>query len=504
MPRRRRRQKSSSLFFPLLFLLILVGCAYAVWNMFYTPEGIPQKTEIISMGKESPKIRLEESANFSKIYGVDELWEKESIHSEEGGDMLTFFEKSSIALDRDTVVTLNKVRNNERDESHNIVVSLDSGRMWANVASSVNPKSQFAIYTKNFSVFTKGGSFSIDPYGVVTTKGRATVRVGENYTKDVEVGQQISFSEEDLLSINNGKSGPEKELLSDVFRMSNWFLANTKEEEEKINDIEVITEEEAPFIVPEKTDEENPLQITAPGKNGSTITTNESPVRIKGTVPAGTTKVMVNGYTLSQFVTGNTEFLYVANADWQTLKEGENVYTIIALGADEERYEAKITVLYKTGTDEVVTEEEGEGETEEDTPEEEVATEEEEPETITGELSISSPKDDDTLTKAETVVSGTAPSNAASIVVNGYTLSKFTKGDTSWTYIISEKLGNRPVGEFTIKVEAKDKDGKVLDTKSATVTIQKLPQNEPTGGDELEMREGTLPPVEGLNNEPTI
>jgi hypothetical protein len=505
MRRRKRHQQSFSLFYVLFLVLLLGAAAYGLWKMFYTPEGIPQKTNIISLGKESPKIRLEESSHFSKIYGVDELWEKESLHSEEGNVRLVFFEGSTLTLDTDTIVTLEKVRKNEDNSSH-IRVVLDSGRIWADVASSVNPESQFVIETKNFLAVTKGGSFSIDPYSIVTTKGLATVAVGKSYSKDIEVGQQIAFSEEDLVAISNGQGGPQKELLSDAFRMGNWFKANTQKEGLPE---EVVEEDEAPFVVGEEEADENPLQIIVPGKNGSIIKINESPIRIEGSVPEGTTKVIVNGYTLSKFVTGDTHFLYIADTQWQTLEDGENVYTVVALGADGERHEAKITILYnmEKSAAETEAEEEDEKENVEEIVQEEITAEEEveeEPETVTGKLRITHPKDGDTLTKAETVVSGTAPSNAEKIVVNGYPLSKFKKGKSEWTYIIADRLGNRPVGDYVIRVEAKDANGKILGSESITITIKELPKSQSIGGDELEMREGTLPPVEGSNNEPTI
>lgn len=78
------------------------------------------------------------------------------------------------------------------------------------------------------------------------------------------------------------------------------------------------------------------VTITSPN-NGENLATSETSFEIKGEVPAGTAKVVVNDYTLSGFMEGDTTFLYRANSTLGTLEIGAlNTYTAKAYDADDE------------------------------------------------------------------------------------------------------------------------------------------------------------------------
>ncbi len=57
-------------------------------------------------------------------------------------------------------------------------------------------------------------------------------------------------------------------------------------------------------------------------------------------------------------------------------------------------------------------------------------------------------------------IEGTAPPEAAQIVVNGFTLTKFQPGDRKWTYFAAKKFGTLLPGENTFSVYAVSRDGK--------------------------------------------
>lgn len=80
-------------------------------------------------------------------------------------------------------------------------------------------------------------------------------------------------------------------------------------------------------------------RITSPAENPY-ITTDTS-VTVNGTVPKNTVKyIMVNNYRLKKFVAYSTAWYYYANMDYDTMKEGINLYEISFYWSNDE-------VLYK-------------------------------------------------------------------------------------------------------------------------------------------------------------
>ncbi len=92
------------------------------------------------------------------------------------------------------------------------------------------------------------------------------------------------------------------------------------------------------------------VKITAPN-NGDNLSTSETSFEIKGEVPTGTSKVIVNDYTLTGFSEGSTTFLYRANSTLGTLEIGAlNTYTAKAYDADDELLgSATITIDVESG-----------------------------------------------------------------------------------------------------------------------------------------------------------
>lgn len=69
-------------------------------------------------------------------------------------------------------------------------------------------------------------------------------------------------------------------------------------------------------------------QFIAEPSSESAYTTTESEFFLTGTAPADSTKVVVNGYQLSRFQTGDTSWNYKASLELGTLKTGENEYVV--------------------------------------------------------------------------------------------------------------------------------------------------------------------------------
>ena len=498
MVRRRRRHRSSSLLSWIFLFVLLLGGTYAVWRIAYTPEGEAMQTDIQMEGEKAPLIKIENGKSFLELRNITKLWEKESLQTTDASTTLSFFNGSTITLDTNTIVRIEKARYRKEEQKSTIRIVLEKGRLWGDVVSNRNPKSNFSVVAPHFVASTKGATFSLDEYSVVVFRGLVTVSVGDKSSVDVDVGQELVFSEEDIRTVQKTGMFPQKNAISDIFRKSSWFAKNTKKGNQKRKD-EI--QKERVDITPEEHPKEA-IEIVTPGKNNEIVLVRHLPARITGKVPAGTEKVMVNGFVLSKFSPGDIDFLYLADPKWNTLSEGKNEYTIVAIAKDGTRHEASITLVYhKNGKTDIETQEMSDEKKSPTEAEAETTHQSEETGVETGILSITSPKDGAIITDSEIVVSGIAPSNAAKIVVDGYTLKKFTKGKAHWTYIIADRLGNRPVGKHAVQVKAFDENGTLIAQKSITLTFR---ERKAYSG-EAEIRDGTLPPVQSDNlSNPTI
>jgi len=474
MSLRRRRQKKGSAIKSFLLLIILLGGAGAlVWKFFYTPTGVEKKADIHAEEGVRALVRIGESQNFVEIPTVGTLWEGESLASrEDAGISLTFFEKSTLALDKNSQVTLTKMRQGSDDHSEHIEIFLEKGGAYFSVEQKINPRSEFYILSDDLQFETNGGEFFLSPKSLIVLDGRVQVFSQDRFLETVEFGQEFEISEQ------------KKKRISPDFSKPTWILSEKENPlEEGTIDIgdDVVSLETPREIEPPKTG----IILTSPGKNGETIEILEEPTLIKGKVPEGTTKVMINDYTLGKFAPGDRVFKYNASREFGTLEEGSNTYNIVAIGADEE-WEATLILVFDESTalsaDKDLPEEEEKKQEEqtEEKLEEEVEEEELDDTPVTGSLTITSPQAEDSFEKDIVIIEGTAPSNAVKIVVNDYNLSLFKKGDDTWKYTIKDAFGNREVGEKKIVVKAYDAKKKLLETETITITLEELPQIEKT------------------------
>ncbi len=114
-------------------------------------------------------------------------------------------------------------------------------------------------------------------------------------------------------------------------------------------------------------EEENlePLKVTAttnPATAGALAVTSANPLEtsvlynvVRGTAPAGTHAVEVNGYKLRKFSPGQTRWTYLAATYLNTLKEGQNDYTVRALDVDGSAIATtSFSIVYNPVTPEVL------------------------------------------------------------------------------------------------------------------------------------------------------
>ncbi|MFA5352339.1 MAG: hypothetical protein WC304_03615, partial [Candidatus Gracilibacteria bacterium] len=150
------------------------------------------------------------------------------------------------------------------------------------------------------------------------------------------------------------------------------------------------------------------------------------------------------------------------------LKEGVNSYTVVGYDADGNKTPTgKFTIEYTptTTTDTTTT-------TTVTTP---TISSEGVPSvgsTTFAAPTVSQPKDGAIITAAPIIFSGGVSANTKQVSVNGYALSKYTAGATSWNYKADPQYGNLKEGENEYEIEAISDTG---DKSSVTIKITYKP-----------------------------
>ncbi len=97
-------------------------------------------------------------------------------------------------------------------------------------------------------------------------------------------------------------------------------------------------------------------------------------------------------------------------------------------------------------------------------------------------------------------ITGTV-SGASKVVVNGYTLTKFSPGDTTWTYYANADYGLMQPGENTYEIYSVDADGNKSEVVIVKVYYEKV---EPVVEEEAPAEEVVEDPVEDTSSEDEI
>ncbi len=101
----------------------------------------------------------------------------------------------------------------------------------------------------------------------------------------------------------------------------------------------VVEESESDFPVPV-------IQFPSLADATQAFNATEPILHITGIVDPRTVAVEVNGFRLKKFKPGNIEWKYIANANYGNMDLGENIYTVVAIGPEDERSSAVLRVNY--------------------------------------------------------------------------------------------------------------------------------------------------------------
>ncbi len=204
-------------------------------------------------------------------------------------------------------------------------------------------------------------------------------------------------------------------------------------------------------------------QFKEPGKNDDKVELDSVEQIITGSVSDDTYDIVVNDYKLGKYVPGSGEFTYYAKVSYGNLEVGDNEYTAYAEDkAGNKSDEAKITLTLKQETLDA-------SKTQGSTSEESLPSS-----SSSGGVKITSPNGGVSFTTSETAfdITGEVPATTAKVVVNDYQLTKFTEGDTTFTYKASSAMGSLEIGKKnTYTIEAYDKDDKLIGSASITIDV---------------------------------
>lgn len=232
--------------------------------------------------------------------------------------------------------------------------------------------------------------------------------------------------------------------------------------------IEVQAEDREGLIVAQKTltvtrdiRPPDPPRITAPGGSGDTVLLSDDTFEIMGEASSDTTGIIVNGYQLQKFVPGKP-WRYLVDPAIGNVKVGENIYEIIALDRSGNRSApVHITILWKAEPLPLV-------------HEKEEVTRDRREYIAPGSLRILAPTSGSPYQSnaEEVLIEGETFPETAVISVNGFTLTKYVAGKTTWNYYASERFGNYRLGKNLFTIVARNAAGQILDVLRYTIERQ--------------------------------
>jgi len=406
--------------------------------------------------------------------------------------VIEFFNGTKIRLNNDTAVTLADLSKTSNSET--IAINLDNGVAWVKGAKSAGVRdAHYEVRTADLLVKADGTVFEVESNDVQVVRvfeGDVSVDIlvrvnGQERvasTVSVGVGQEITIDDAALNAFSQNQKPSILKAISEDFKNGDWYKWNVKEDSAPTDfslyvgsakiDIGTLEGSQPEILAPGS---ENMVEgdtvnnavagdssdvmfeggvlempvITAPKE---TTITNNSFV-LQGTVAAGTSQVVANSnigdYELGKFEKGSMGWSYNVSQVIGNLVSGENVYKVYAVDKDGNRSDAaKIIITYNK---------------------EAVVIEDKltDPEVLTFNGADSSIVDTDIVT-VEGSIKG-----AEKVVVNGYTLSQFEAGATTWKYVARESVGNLNPGENTYEIYGVDPDGNKSAVVKFTITYNK-------------------------------
>lgn len=205
-----------------------------------------------------------------------------------------------------------------------------------------------------------------------------------------------------------------------------------------------------------------PVRFKSPVGSGETLTTALQEVEITGEAPTGTAGVEVNDYRLQLYKPGAKTWSYLASATLGNMKAGENIYVVFAIDEAGNRSQPRSITIVFTGEPATGTGAASQPPLKQNPP------------LTPGVLSVDKPSAGTSVDtdEKEVVIEGRTSDATASISINGYTLSLYQAGKTTWNYIASTEMKTMKRGKNVYRIVARNADGEILDVLEYTINFK--------------------------------
>ena len=484
-----RRRKRNFLPF-LLFVGVLALFFWAILQFFsllFSGVRTEIKTAELAIEKGRVDFRLSQTGSpWTPAFSGQTFVEGDKLQTAKNSKgVLTFLSNSKIFIDQSTTLDIENFEKNVSGKNQ-AIFTLNDGQIWGNIQASdfAEKDSVLTVQTQHLSLHIYGTIFNLETSDAQTTvrlmRGQASAEILENgtivKTIPMGVGQELVLNSKNLQTIKNGANA--LSVIDPRFLQSDWHIqnleifdpetaqalkeqvvANNPPEPEKEtpkdsanDDSEIDAADADPSVTP-------PL-ITAPADGDRVQANPENSITIKGTAPLEAFQIQVNDYTLSKFQPGDRKWSYFAATKFDTLKPGENTYSVVTITREGlKSTPTKINLFY-------------EGILEKTTlpPEETTSIETNDNQfpspTVTRPAIFKESPDATYQTSASVVTfAGKVPLGTNGVEVNGFRLRKFQVGDTDFSYIANANYGNMREGENVYTIVALGPDGKSSQTQ---------------------------------------
>jgi len=188
-----------------------------------------------------------------------------------------------------------------------------------------------------------------------------------------------------------------------------------------------------------------------PSKLGEPLQVNDDSFEIVGGASGDTTSIIVNGYQLQKFRTGQ-QWRYLVDPDIGNVRLGENTYEIVAADRAGNRSKATTIMIVWKAQPLLVADDRG-------------SARDESAYLSPGSLRIIAPTSGEpyVTSKVEVLIEGETVPETHSISVNGFTLTLYLPGKVTWNYIAKEAFGNYKRGVNRYVIVSRNSEGKILD-----------------------------------------
>ncbi len=207
------------------------------------------------------------------------------------------------------------------------------------------------------------------------------------------------------------------------------------------------------------------VRMQSPTSAEQTYTTAEQEIDISGEAPPNAASIIVNDYKLQLYKAGSKTWSYLASRQLGNFLDGKNTFTIYAVDKDGRKGPpVNIYVVYDPKATAAV-------------PPSSAPPLRQNPPLTPGTLAVTTPVAGTAaeIDSPETVIEGTTSAQTASISVNGYTLSLYVAGKTTWNYIASKDLGTLKQGKNVYRIVSRNSNGEILDVLEYTITYTPKP-----------------------------